>query len=193
MNAEEYAAKSKELVDWMNRQSRMEDEIAALKGGYKEPIKQAKEKVEELRMTLNTQTTSRKVRVAQIFNWTSGMTFQRRLDTGEVIPGSIRKIEDREKQESLTEPQEELTQELLALPAPEVVQSTTYEEVSTEKPDSEPSTDNTPEPPVSTEELTDTNEVEEASIPEPEEIADLEMGEEEIDDQKYTESENNGE
>lgn len=133
MTDEEYATKSKELVDWMNDQARREAAIKALKDQYKLPIKLAKDKQLEIRETLNTQSVAREVECFQVFNWETYMTHQRRGDTGEMVPGSVRKMTKDEMQTDDTQaeapaaylmieniPEAEVVQsnEPLALPAP---------------------------------------------------------------------------
>lgn len=133
MTDEEYATKSKELVDWMNDQARREAAIKALKDQYKLPIKLAKDKQLEIRETLNTQSVAREVECFQVFNWETYMTHQRRGDTGEMVPGSVRKMTKDEMQTDHTQaeapaaylmieniPEAEVVQsnEPLALPAP---------------------------------------------------------------------------
>lgn len=132
MTDEEYATKSKELVDWMNDQARREAAIKALKDQYKLPIKLAKDKQLEIRETLNTQSVAREVECFQVFNWETYMTHQRRGDTGEMVPGSVRKMTKDEMQTDHTQaeapaaylmienvPEAEVveTKETLALPA----------------------------------------------------------------------------
>lgn len=105
MTTEEYAEKSKELVEWMNDQARRESAIKYLKDQHKAPIKLAKDKQLEIRETLNTKTVAREVECVQVYNWETNMTHQRRCDTGEMVPGSIRKMTKDEMQMDLTQPQ----------------------------------------------------------------------------------------
>lgn len=105
MTTEEYAEKSKELVDWMNDQARRESAIKYLKDQHKAPIKLAKDKQLEIRETLNTKTVAREVECVQVFNWETNMTHQRRCDTGEMVPGSVRKMTKDEMQMDCTQPQ----------------------------------------------------------------------------------------
>jgi len=133
MTDEEYASKSKELVDWMNDQARRESAIKYLKDQHKLPIKLAKDKQTEIRETLNTQTVAREVDCFQVFNWETMTTHQRRCDTGEMVPGSVRKMTKDEMQRDCTQPEAPAayllledcteaevveTKEPLALPAP---------------------------------------------------------------------------
>lgn len=133
MTTEEFATKSQEYVDWANDQARREAAVKALKDQHKLPIKLAKDKQLEIRETLNTKTVAREVECFQVFNWETNMTHQRRGDTGEMVPGSVRKMTKDEMQMNHTQaeapaaylmieniPEAEVveTKEPLALPAP---------------------------------------------------------------------------
>jgi hypothetical protein len=133
MTTEEFATKSQEYVDWANDQARREAAVKALKDQHKLPIKLAKDKQLEIRETLNTKTVAREVECFQVFNWETNMTHQRRGDTGEMVPGSVRKMTKDEMQMDQTQteapsaylmieniPEAEVVQsnEPLALPAP---------------------------------------------------------------------------
>lgn len=133
MTTEEFASKSQERLDWANDQARREAAVKALKDQHKLPIKLAKDKQEELRETLNTKTIAREVECVQVFNWETMTTHQRRCDTGEMVPGSVRKMTKDEMQRDCTQPEAPAayllledcteaevveTKEPLALPAP---------------------------------------------------------------------------
>lgn len=128
MTDAEFAAKSKEMLDWMNHIDEMQGKIDEVKSLYKDPIKSAEKKVEDLQAILNSKSIARKVKVARIYDWDKGITFERRCDNGEIVVGSTRKITDQEKQmDHTTEEQpaasemllgNEEAKKILALPAP---------------------------------------------------------------------------
>jgi hypothetical protein len=148
MTDEEYASKSKEFMDWANDQARREAAIKALKDMHKLPIKHAKDKQLEIRETLNTQTVAREVDCFQVYNWETMNTHQRRGDTGEMVPGSVRKMTKDEMQmdhtqaaaptsylmiENCPEAEEvETAPSTLALPAPAVSSELQTEAVDAE-------------------------------------------------------------
>lgn len=103
MDSDEYAKISKEMVQWMTDIERRKNRVEQVKEENKDPIKQAEKKVEDLRLTLNHQTIAREVECIQIYNWDTCNTHLVRLDTKEIVPGSVRKMTDGELQRDATQ------------------------------------------------------------------------------------------
>jgi hypothetical protein len=109
MTTEEYIEKAKEMSDRLLFVEEMENCVLRAKavldsekGRTKEPIEEENGKIHTLNLEMRSNTVTRDGEVFEVYDYTKKMVFRRRADNGILVPGSIRKMTEKELGEPLS-------------------------------------------------------------------------------------------
>jgi len=109
MTTEEYIEKAKEMSDRLLFVEEMENCVLkvkaildAEKGRTKEPIEEETGKIHTLNLEMRSNTMTRDGEAFEVYDYEKRLVFRRRADTGILIPGSVRKMTDKETGEPMS-------------------------------------------------------------------------------------------
>lgn len=109
MTTEEYIEKAKEMSDRLLFVEEMENCVLRAKavldsekGRTKEPIEEENGKIHTLNLEMRSNTVTRDGEVFEVYDYSKKMVFRRRADNGILIPGSVRKMTEKELGEPLS-------------------------------------------------------------------------------------------